>query len=173
MFGLVTVDIYKVFGDSRPVLNHETYLTEVSSISCLFNSFRGIWSALLDHYSFKKVYGVLLVLQISLAFTYKWSSETKTTYALWVWLSVWCEGGHFTLFPNILKIIYGKHATRMYGVLYSYCAVTSLLMIYLLQTDLGQAYIWFWVLGGCLSIISLVELNLFFNQEKFVAVKAP
>jgi hypothetical protein len=73
-FGLITTDIYRVFGDSRPLLNHETYLTEVSSISCLFNSARVIWSTLLDHHSYKKVYGTLIVMQIILAFTYKFSS---------------------------------------------------------------------------------------------------
>jgi len=36
---------------------------------------------------------------------------SKYSYALWVWLSIWCEGGHFTLVPNVLKIIYGENAT--------------------------------------------------------------
>lgn len=111
MFGYVTVDIYVNFGESRPDLNHSAYLTRVASIGCIFNACRGIWSTLLDKFSYKKVYGSLLILQIILAFTYKWSSLNKYTYALWVWLSIWCEGGHFCLVPNVLKIIYGKHAT--------------------------------------------------------------
>ena len=60
VFGLVTVDTYKTFGDSRPNLNHEAYLTEVASISCIFGALRGVWSALLDRYSYKKAYGTLL-----------------------------------------------------------------------------------------------------------------
>ena len=87
VFGLITNDIYKIFGDSRPNLDHETYLTEVSSICCIFNSLRAVWSTILDHYSYKKVYGVLLVMQIFLGFTFKWSAESMTTYAIWVWMA--------------------------------------------------------------------------------------
>lgn len=162
-----------MFGSLRPKLNHETYLTEVSSISCLFNSGRMIWSTLLDHYSYKKVYGTLLVMQIFLAFTYKWSSQLRSSYAVWVWLSVWCEGGHFTMIPNILKIIYGKHATTMYGVAFSYSGFCSLLLLFVLPTKLGHDYIWFWFFGGCLSCVSLFLLTLLFNQEKFTVVRAP
>lgn len=60
--GYYTVDVYKIFGDSRPVLDHEIYLTEVGSFASIFGSLRFIWSAALDHYSYKKVYGTLLVL---------------------------------------------------------------------------------------------------------------
>lgn len=60
--GLVTVDCFKTFGFSRPNLDHEGYLTWVVSISCIFNAGRSVWSIWLDHYSYKKVYGALLVL---------------------------------------------------------------------------------------------------------------
>lgn len=70
LFGYYTVDVYKIFGDSRTVLNHEIYLTEVGSLSALFGSFRFVWSGLLDHYSYKKVYGSLLIIQMILGSTY-------------------------------------------------------------------------------------------------------
>lgn len=60
--GYYTIDVYKIFGDSRPTLDHEVYLTEVGSFASLFGSLRFIWSAALDHYSYKKVYGTLLIL---------------------------------------------------------------------------------------------------------------
>lgn len=47
------VDTYKTFGFSRSNLDHEEYLTEVASISCIFGSMRFIWSAFLDKYSYK------------------------------------------------------------------------------------------------------------------------
>lgn len=108
MLGFYTIDVYKIFGDTRPNLNHDIFLTEVGSVSAIFGSLRFIWSTALDHYSYKKVYGTLLVLQIILGLTYSFAAKSKYMYATWVCLSVWCEGGHFTLVPNILKIIYGK-----------------------------------------------------------------
>jgi hypothetical protein len=62
VFGYVTLDIWVNFADSKPVLNHSLYLTQVASISCVFNAARAIWSALLDRYSYKRVYGTLVCL---------------------------------------------------------------------------------------------------------------
>jgi hypothetical protein len=75
--------------------------------------------------------------------------------------------------PNILKIIYGKHATALYGVAFSYTGICSTLLLFLLMTDLGREYIWLWFLGGCLSVISLISLFTLFKQEKFKVVRAP
>jgi len=108
VFGYYTLDVYKIFGDSKSNLNHDIYLTEVGSVSSVFGSLRFVWSASLDHYSYKKVYGSLLILQIILGMTYSFAAKSETLYAIWICLTIWCEGGHFTLVPNILKIVYGK-----------------------------------------------------------------
>lgn len=85
-------------------------------------------------------------------------------------MSVWCEGGHFTLVPNILKIIYGKHATSLYGVVFVYTGLCGTLMIGILRTQLSHEYIVFWMLTGGLSICSFIILLLVFNQKKFTLV---
>ena len=53
VFGYITVDTYITFGDSRPDLDHAAYLANVASISCIFNAARGVWSGLLDRFSYK------------------------------------------------------------------------------------------------------------------------
>lgn len=111
MIGIITVSVVKTFAISRPNLDHEKYITEVISISCVFNSLRALWSIFLDHSTYKKVYGSLLVIETICGFTYYYSSKSMYSYAIWIWLNQWCEGGHFTLIPNILNIMYGKHAT--------------------------------------------------------------
>ena len=163
VYGMTSSDIQKTFAISRPNLNHETYITEIESISCLFQGLRGVWSALLDYFSYKKVYGVLLVMQVILGLTFYSSAKSIYTYALWVWLSSWLESGQYMLVPNILKIIYGKHATVMYGVLYTYTGFSSTVVLILLRTSLATQYLY---LGGCtglLSCISLVMLFTIFN----------
>lgn len=144
-------------------MNHEIYLTEVGSFSCIFGCLRFVWSAALDRYSYKIVYGTLLVIQILLAFTYYFAAKSRVLFALWVWLTIWCEGGHFTLVPNILKIIYGKHATSLYGVVFVYTGLCGTLMIGILRTRLSHEYIIFWMLTGGLSICSLIILQIVFN----------
>ena len=55
-------------------------------------------------------------------------------YAAWVCLTIWCEAGHFTIIPNILKIIYGKQATSLYGVIFTYTGICGTMMLFLLDT---------------------------------------
>lgn len=70
--------------------------------------------------------------------------------------------------PNVLKIIYGKHATQMYGYCFSYLGLCSFIMIFLLMTPLGVDYIWFWLMAGGMSVCALGLLLTVFSQDKFV-----
>lgn len=108
MFGIATLDVYKTYAISNPKLDFENYITIISAVNSFFSALRFIWSWALDHYSYKVVYGTLLVIQIILACTFGLAGQTKYLYALWVWLALWCEAGHFVLVPNILNKIYGN-----------------------------------------------------------------
>ena len=103
MLGYYIVNSYKNFGETVPTLNNDEFLTLVSSISALFNAARFVWSGALDKLCFKKVYGVLLIMQITLAFTIKLTEQSRASYAIMVCLTLFCIGGHFALFPNVLK----------------------------------------------------------------------
>lgn len=106
VFGYYTVDVFKTFGNTRPELEGDLFLTEVGSISAVFGSLRFTWSAALDKFSYKIVYGTLLVLQMILASTMIFAANSKGMFTTWVCLTIWCEAGHFTLIPNVLKKIY-------------------------------------------------------------------
>lgn len=167
MVGLITVDCVKTFAISRPNLDHEEYITEIISISCIFNGGRCVWAFLLDYYSYKKVYGGMLILQTVCGFTYYFSSKSMVSYAIWIWMGQWCEGGHFTIIPNILKIIYGKHATEIYGFVFCYIGISSSIMLGLLHSALGHDYFWFWGLGSCMSLVAMGILFTLFDQTSF------
>ena len=62
LLGYYVINTYKAFGESVPALDDDKYLTLVNSISAIFNSVRFIWSGALDKTSFKKVYGVLIMI---------------------------------------------------------------------------------------------------------------
>jgi len=72
-------------------------------MSALFNAARFVWSGSLDRIPFKYVYGFLLVLQIIMASTISLTSKNKATYATVVCLELFCVGGHFALFPNVIR----------------------------------------------------------------------
>ena len=81
-----------------------------------------------------------------------------------------CEGGHFTLVPNVLKKIYGQRATELYGFLFSYTGVCAISLIFLQDAFLGQtasSYDIFFYINGTISGVALVILLLFFHEKKF------
>ena len=69
LFGYYSIDVFKQFGQTVDSLSNDRYLTWVGSVAALFNASRFVWSACLDVYSYKQVYGVLLLLQICLGST--------------------------------------------------------------------------------------------------------
>ena len=83
-----------------------------------------------------------------------------------------CEGGHFTLVPNVLRKIYGEKSTALYGYLFSYTGICSVLMIVLQGEFLGsgsRSYDLFFYANGAFSVIALVFLVTLLKEDKFVA----
>ena len=103
--GFYTANVYKAYGYNHAELNDDAFLTKVGSIAALINALRFGWSAVMDleSTSFKKVYGLLLVIQIALGFTMQFAVQSKSTYAIWICLMFFTQGGHFTIIPNALK----------------------------------------------------------------------
>jgi len=90
------------------------------------------------------------------------------TYAVWVCGALFCEGGHFTLVPNILKKIYGDQATSLYGIMLTYTGLSALVMIALLETNLSKDYLVFYLITAGSSFLALIILLFFFTEDKFV-----
>jgi len=143
-------------------------LTEVGSISAVFGALRFTWSAALDKSTYKVVYGTLLVFQIILSATMVFAANDRWMFATWVCLTIYCEAAHFTLIPNILKKIYGEQAAALYGIMLTYTGVCSLILLGLLASPLGTAYIWFFELTAVMSAVALVILLTLFSEEPFV-----
>jgi len=77
----------------------------------VFNGMRWVWSAMLDHFTYKVVYSVLLTVEIILGITFPFVVQHKWLYAVWICLGYWCLGGHFTLVPNEMKKVFGGKTT--------------------------------------------------------------
>jgi nitrate/nitrite transporter NarK len=83
-------------------------LTLAGSIGSLCNgASRIMWATLIDSYGFKRVYFVLLVIQMFVAITMYPFRSYEYFYILCVGLSYTCEGGHFSMFPTAGASIFG------------------------------------------------------------------
>ena len=76
--------------------------------------------------------------------------------------------------PNVMKKIYGGgKASAMYGVMFSYTGIMSILMVFLqgaLLTTNAKSYDAFFYVDALGSIVSLIMLLTLFSEEKYVFV---
>ena len=103
IFAYYVVNVFAEFGQEQPALSNVKFLALVNSVSSVFNALRFIWAGAIDKYPFKWIYGFLCVLQICIAFTMKFSSLSRASYMIVVSLTLFTVGGHFALFPNVIR----------------------------------------------------------------------
>ena len=84
-----------------------------------------------------------------------------------VCLTLFCIGGHFALFPNVLKRIYGKQATVLYGVLFTGTGLASLTIVGLLFTPISDQYDILYYFFGCLQFVALLILLFCYKESRF------
>ena len=168
--GFFAVNNFKKYGQLNGLTN-ENYLAALGSAAAVFNSIRFVWSMATDYFSYRLVYGIMLVIQIALDFTIPLVAESEGLYAVWISLMLFCEGGHFTLVPNVLKKIYGERGTALYGIAFSYTGICSILIV-ILQTQLlgdkAQGYDYFFYFNGAASCVSAIMLLTLFSEKKFM-----
>ena len=68
---------------------------------------RFAWAAIQEVIGFKKVYVIILAIQIFLAFTMTHLSMYPKCYMIWICLSWSCEGGQQSIFPPLAGQVYG------------------------------------------------------------------
>ena len=135
----------------------------MNSISAIFNALRFIWSGALDKLPFKYVYGVLVLMQISIASSMSLTAQNKVSYMVVVCLVLFCVGGHFALFPNVVRQIYGRQATFLYGWMMTGTGIASLLIEILTLSQFGDEYLIMFFITGAGSLISMMILMFVFE----------
>ena len=141
----------------------------IGSISAMFNACRFVWSWATDYLSYKWVYGLLLSLQIIFNLTIRFIAKNEILFGVWICLIVFCEGGHFTLVPNVLKKLFGDNATQLYGIMFTYVSMSGLILLVLTAAIIDksyQSYETFFLINGGLSAISLLLLICLFSEGK-------
>ena len=102
-----------------------------------------------------------------LAFTFPLISGIKSLFLIWVSLSFYCEGGHFTLAPAIYKKLFGDEGSRVFACGFTFIGVASLVMIVLVEVLFEKiGFEGFIVLFGCFNLIALIILINVFEEKK-------
>jgi len=104
-FGAYIASVYKQIDLDKI---SDSQLTIAGAIGSLCNGgSRIFWATIQDGYGFKKVYYVLLTIQLFVSLTmYHWRGNV-IFYILCVALSFFCEGGNFSMFPTVAVNIFG------------------------------------------------------------------
>lgn len=96
----------------------------------------------------------------------EFAAKSKGAFALWIALMVCTEGGHFTIMPNALRLIYGQGASAIYGVVFSFAGISNLMMLGIVSSDFGQAYTKVYYLTAGLSLLAMQFLLFGFKEEQ-------
>ena len=135
----------------------------MNSVSAIFNALRFIWSGSLDKLPFKYVYGALVLIQILIAFSMSLTAQNKVSYMIVVCLILFCVGRHFALFPNIVRQVYGKQATFLYGWMMTGTGIASIFIAVLTLSRFGDNYLVMFYITGAGSLVSMVILIFVFE----------
>ena len=99
--------------------------------------------------------------------------QAKSTYAVWICMMLFTEGGHFTIMPNALKKIYGETATGIYGFIFTFTGLSNLLILFVVKSSFGQDYTNVYYLTAALSLVALTVLIFGFTEEKLAVWDTP
>lgn len=128
-YGYVIIGSYKVFGSQH--IKDDIFLTLVGSVGALCGSLRFIWSLMLDNgCSYVRVYGFLAICQLITSGLIYQSviRKDKVVFSIVVSLSIFCEGGHFTLLPSHCAEVFGssKRGVQAFSYLFSCFGLSSI-----------------------------------------------
>ena len=112
-YGMFMAHTFKALGIAS--INDDLFMTTVGSIGAVVNGCsRSAWAMLIDKYSFKRIFCILLIIQILLSATLVNISEIgkeswigKPLYMIWIWASFFWLGGHYSMFPTETSKLYG------------------------------------------------------------------
>lgn len=99
------MNVFKSYGFDK--FKNDQFLTLIGSVGALINGLgRIFWGSLLDFYSFKTIFGILIALQYILIVLIQ-VVDNKWVYLIIVTLSMSCEGACATIIPTATLNIFG------------------------------------------------------------------
>lgn len=137
-------------------------LTTAGALGAVCNgASRVFWATLQDKHGFKRVYFVLLVLQLAVSLLIYPLRAEAPAYVLLVALSFSCCGGHFSMFPTVAVKVFGvQNGGQIFTAIFFAVPLSSnfgLLLVRYAQPHIGVSPI-FW-LASLLTLLNLMLLR--------------
>lgn len=86
----------------------DAFITIIGTVAAVANGLsRSFWGFLIDRMQFRVIFSVILWIQIGLGFSFKFIAHIKWLYFIWVVLTFFCLGGHFSMPPTTFARMYG------------------------------------------------------------------
>jgi len=82
-------------------------------------------------------------------------------------VSIWLEGGHFTLFPTVCGKLFGAHGPAVYSIGFATFGISSLLGIFVVKVLLGSVinYIGVFIICVAMAVGALIINWTLFKEE--------
>jgi len=137
------------------------------------------WATLQDKIGFKIVYIIMCTVQAILIFTLPLIHANKWLYLIWISLSYFFYGGHYSIFPTVTARLYGAGTgPKVYPVIFSGFAFSTILGVVLAKVIIpahkeeGAAayHPIFYALGG-MTLVSLVLAIIFVEKAETTQIK--
>ena len=99
-YGYYMTNQFKQYGFTGGI--DDRTLTLIGSFGALFNGcFKIFWATLLDYYSFKRVYAMVLIIMISMLVWVHWAVYEVWSYSIVICLSFMCDGDITSMAPVV------------------------------------------------------------------------
>jgi len=166
------IGIFKIYGLNY--FENDASITMIGALATLANGLSRIfWATMLDYYIFKRIFGFLIILQISCILTLGVSTGHIALYGLVVIVSYQCEGGVSSMLTTHCVNYFGVARGRLtYSFMFSCIGLSSLtgsFIVKYLQDIIG--YKGMFSIAFVLTCVSLAILK-FIKGKKFDYVKA-
>ncbi|CAI2368758.1 unnamed protein product [Moneuplotes crassus] len=152
-------------------LHDDRFITLVGSLGAIANGLsRWFWATLQDFFGFKKIFALLMIFEIIVAFTFVSIHRIKILYLIWVFISFSSLGGYASTAPTLCAKIYGPiSGGKTYTIIFSAYAVSPMIGWGLskMKTKGVLEYSTLFYILGIMPIISLI-MTIFLNDSTMV-----
>jgi len=163
-YGIYMASVYKTTAqDTLP----DKVLTYAGMIGSICNGGgRVFWGTLMDKGGFKRMYFVLIIIQIILGFTIWHVRSQSFLYPLWVGVSFLGEGGHLSMFPAVTCKVFGiQYGGQIFTIMFYQVAFASLCGFFIKNFGKNISYAAMFNIASVFSIVSFVLLLLLDDTE--------
>ena len=78
---------------------------------------------------------------------------------------IFCEGAHFVIIPTALRLIYGKSASSVYGVIFTFTGLANLMIMLICRSNFGLDYGKVFILSAAMNVVAIILLLGGFKQK--------